>query len=57
MASFTLYSASSQKAGLPDGLFANQKSQFGSNLEGLRIENVGIFYGHFEDFTATRNIL
>jgi hypothetical protein len=30
-------------AGLPDGLFSNQKSQFGSILEGLAIENFGIF--------------
>jgi hypothetical protein len=31
--------------GLPDGLFSNQKSQFGQFLEGLRLENVDIFYG------------
>jgi hypothetical protein len=37
--------------GLPDGLFSNRKSQFGSNLEGLRLElclhnlwPFGIFY-------------
>jgi hypothetical protein len=30
---------------LPDGLFSNQKSQFGYILEGLEI---GIFYGHLE---------
>jgi hypothetical protein len=36
--------------GLPDGLFSNQKSQFGSILEGLRFENVDIFYGHLEYF-------
>jgi hypothetical protein len=30
--------------GLPDGLFSNQKS----HLEGLRLENVYIFYGHLE---------
>jgi hypothetical protein len=40
------------KAGLPDGLFSKQKSQFGQILEGLRWESVGIFlpleifYGH-----------
>jgi hypothetical protein len=46
-------------AGMPDGPFPNQKSQFGQILEGLRMENVsifvtimnisrpsGIFYGH-----------
>jgi hypothetical protein len=31
-------------AGLPDGIFSNQKSQFGENLEGLALENVGMFY-------------
>jgi hypothetical protein len=30
-------------AGLPDGFFSNQKSQFGKILEGLRWENVDIF--------------
>jgi hypothetical protein len=29
--------------GLPDGLFSNQKSQFGQILEGLGMENLGIF--------------
>jgi hypothetical protein len=37
--------------GLPDGLFSNQKSQFGSIWEGLRLENVNIFYGHLKYFT------
>jgi hypothetical protein len=41
-------------AGLPDGLFSNQKYQFGLILEGLRMENVdiyiGIFYGHLGYF-------
>jgi hypothetical protein len=40
--------------GLPDGIFSNRKSQFGSILEGLRLENIGmyilwqflIFYGN-----------
>jgi hypothetical protein len=32
-------------AELPDGLFSNQKSKFGSILEGLAMEDVGIFYG------------
>jgi hypothetical protein len=30
--------------GLPDGILSKQKSKFGKILEGLRIENVGIFY-------------
>jgi hypothetical protein len=33
-------------AGLPDGLFSNPKFQFGKISEGLRLENVDIFYGH-----------
>jgi hypothetical protein len=37
---------------LPDGFFSNQKSLFGLTLEGLRLENVDIFYGHLEYFTA-----
>jgi hypothetical protein len=43
--------------GLPDGLFSNQKSKFGSILEGLRLENVDIFYGHMEYFTDIWDIL
>jgi hypothetical protein len=31
---------------LPDGLFSNQKSKFGLNLEGPSREDVGIFYVH-----------
>jgi hypothetical protein len=34
--------------GLPDGLFSNQKSQFGQILDGLRMKNAGMFYGHME---------
>jgi hypothetical protein len=33
-------------AGLPDGIFAYRKSQFGYILEGLGVDNVGILYGH-----------
>jgi hypothetical protein len=44
-------------AGMPDGLLSNQKSQFGSILEGLAMENVGIFYVHLVCFTAIGNIL
>jgi hypothetical protein len=36
---------------LPDGLFSNQKSQFGSILEGPGMENVDIFYDPCEYFT------
>jgi hypothetical protein len=44
-------------AGLPDGIFTNQKSKFVKILEGLRIGNFGIFYGDLEYFTAVRCIL
>jgi hypothetical protein len=44
-------------SGLPDGIFSDQKSQFGQILEGLRIENVGICYGHWAYFTAIWCIL
>jgi hypothetical protein len=37
------------RTGLPDGLFSNQKSQFWSTLEGLRMENIVIFYDHMEN--------
>jgi hypothetical protein len=42
---------------LPDGLFWNQKSQFGLSLVGLAMENIGIFYNHLVYFTAIGNIL
>jgi hypothetical protein len=44
-------------ARLPDGLFSYQKSEFGEILEGLRLENVDICYGHLEYFTDTWDIL
>jgi hypothetical protein len=37
---------------LPDGLFSYKKSPFGYILEGLGMENVGIFYYHLEYYTA-----
>jgi hypothetical protein len=42
---------------LPDGVFANQKSQFGKILEGFGKERVGIFYDHLEYITALWYIL
>jgi hypothetical protein len=33
----------SLKAGLPDGIFLGQKSQFGFIVEGLQMDNVVIF--------------
>jgi hypothetical protein len=38
--------------GLPDSIFSDQKSNFGSFLEGLAMEDVGIFYGHLVYFTT-----
>jgi hypothetical protein len=42
---------------LPDGLFSNQKSKFGQILEGLAMEDVGIFYGRLVHFTVFCYIL
>jgi hypothetical protein len=42
---------------LPDDLFSNQKSQFGKNFEGLRLDNVEIFYGHLEYFKDNMEML
>jgi hypothetical protein len=44
-------------SGLPDGLFSNQKSQFGKKFQGLRLENVDTFYGHLEYFMDIWDIL
>jgi hypothetical protein len=35
-------------AGLPDGIFSNQKSKFGQIVVGLGMEKVGKFFGHLE---------
>jgi hypothetical protein len=45
------------RSGLPDGLFSNQKFLFGQTLEGLRLENVDLFYGYLEFFTDIWDIL
>jgi hypothetical protein len=45
------------QAGLPDGIFSNQKSQFGNILDVLGMEKVGIFYGHKEYITVIWYIL
>jgi hypothetical protein len=37
---------------LPDGIFSDQKSQFGQILDGLAMKDVGIFYGYLVYFTA-----
>jgi hypothetical protein len=44
-------------SGLPDRLLSNQKSQFEKNSQGLRFENIDIFYVHLEYFMAIWNIL
>jgi hypothetical protein len=31
---------------MPDGIFSNQKFKFWKFLEGLAMEDAGIFYGH-----------
>jgi hypothetical protein len=41
--------------GLPDGLFSNQKSQFMYILEGLAMENLGIFHEDLVYFRAIGN--
>jgi predicted membrane-bound spermidine synthase len=43
--------------GLPDGIFSNQKSQFGQILEGLGMEKTGILYGYLEYIAAIWYIL
>jgi hypothetical protein len=50
-------SLSHHRAGLPDGLFSNQKSQFGEILEGLAIGNLGLFYDRLVYLKAIGNIL
>jgi hypothetical protein len=37
---------------LPDGLFSNQKSNFLKILEGLAMEDVGMFYGRLVPCTV-----
>jgi hypothetical protein len=55
-AASNLVSGSNQlRAGLPDGLFSNQKNP--QILEGLAVEDVGIFYGHLVHFTVFCYIL
>jgi hypothetical protein len=44
-------------AGLPDGLFLNQKSKFGQILKGLALTDVGICYGLLVHFTVFSYIL
>jgi hypothetical protein len=51
------YLARSFGTGLPDGFFSNQKSKFGQILEGLRWENVDIYFRPFGIFTDIWDIL
>jgi hypothetical protein len=43
------------QAGLPDGFFLDQKSQFGYILEDLGMENVVTYSCHLEYFTTIRH--
>jgi hypothetical protein len=47
----------SSTTGMPDALFSNQISKFGKFLEGLEMEDVGIFCGHLVHFTVFCYIL
>jgi hypothetical protein len=38
----------SDRPGLPDGMFSNQKSKFGQILDGIGMEKVGKLVGHLE---------
>jgi hypothetical protein len=42
---------------LPDGIFSNQKSQFGYILEGLAMEDIGKFMTILVYFTVVWSIL
>jgi hypothetical protein len=42
---------------LPDGLFSDQKSEFGQILEGLAMENLGILYDLLVYFKDIGNML
>jgi hypothetical protein len=42
---------------LPDGLFSYQKYHFGYILEGLKMENVSLFFDHLEYLNAIWYIL
>jgi hypothetical protein len=42
---------------LPDGLFSNQKSQFGEKIQGFRWANTDTFFGHLEYFMDVWDIL
>jgi hypothetical protein len=44
-------------AGLPDGIFSDQKSLFGYILKGITMKAYGLFYGHSVYFTAIWYIL
>jgi hypothetical protein len=44
----TFCQVATSQAWLPDGIFSNQKSQFGLILEGIGMVNVGILYDHME---------
>jgi hypothetical protein len=47
----------SSRPGLPDGLYPNQKSQFGLLLEDLKLKNVYKIYVLLDSFTDIWDIL
>jgi hypothetical protein len=51
----SVFDQNHSESGLPDGLFS--KIPIWVFLEGLRMENAGIFYGHLEYFTVIWYIL
>jgi hypothetical protein len=52
-----LKSRNRSQTGLPDGIFQNQKFQFGYILEGLGTDEVDISFGHLEYIAAIWYIL
>jgi hypothetical protein len=51
------YSQRGMKQGCQMVCFQTKNPNFGEILEGLAMENLGIFYDHMVYFTAIRNIL
>jgi hypothetical protein len=49
--------AATELSGLPDGIFSNQKSQFGQFLDCLAMKDVGKLYVYLVYFTAISYIL
>jgi hypothetical protein len=54
---FATHSTICCRSGLPDGLFSNQKYQFGQILEGVALDDAGILHGHLVYFMPFWHIL